>query len=211
MDNRPILERSQFLNMAALFEGGLVVVAVILGWLTATDPFELLSLSWTAVGIGIIAVIPMLVLFLASLSAPWSSLNEIREFLVRTLGPLLDQCRWFDLVLLAMLAGITEEILFRGAIQPLLMQLCADSQLPINPLIGGVVLTSILFGFAHLITPTYGVMAAVMGAYLSGVQILDPDRNLLAPIVTHAVYDWIAFVVVLRDYRRTNEAHSSAQ
>jgi membrane protease YdiL (CAAX protease family) len=53
----------------------------------------------------------------------------------------------------------------------------------------------VLFGLLHPITPTYAVLAALMGAYLGGVWLAS--GNLLVPIVAHALYDFIALAYLL--------------
>lgn len=206
MPEPPVMDRSQFLNLAAMFEGALVVIAMILGWLTGVDPFGSLTWNWFAVGWGLICVFPMLVTFFTLYLIPWAPLRKIREFLLDTLGPLLDQCRWFDLILLALLAGVTEEVLFRGALQPIFAQGFASIDVPVSATASSIVCVNILFGMAHFITPLYGVLAGLMGAFLSGVQQFESQGNLLAPIVTHAAYDWIAFVIVVREYRQRDRS-----
>jgi membrane protease YdiL (CAAX protease family) len=59
-----------------------------------------------------------------------------------------------------------------------------------------VALASAVFGLLHAITPTYAILATVMGAYLGVVWIAS--GNLLAPIVAHALYDFVALVWLLR-------------
>ena len=48
----------------------------------------------------------------------------------------------------------------------------------------------------NLITPTYGVLAALIGVYLGWVWLAS--GNLLAPVVAHALYDFVALVVLVR-------------
>jgi len=60
----------------------------------------------------------------------------------------------------------------------------------------GWILASVLFGVVHSITPTYAVVAALVGAYLGWLWLWRD--NLLAPIVTHAVYDFVALAYLTR-------------
>ena len=62
-------------------------------------------------------------------------------------------------------------------------------------------LASLLFAAAHLITWTYALIVAFIGAYLG--LLLIWTGNLLTPMITHAVYDFIALVYFLRLYRPT--------
>ena len=87
-----------------------------------------------------------------------------------------------------MLAGLGEELLFRGVIQSWLV---SETNLWL-----GLAVTSILFGLAHFISRTYAVYAAVVGAYLGWLFIAFD--NLLVPILTHAAYDFFALVYLVR-------------
>ena len=62
-----------------------------------------------------------------------------------------------------------------------------------------LVLASGLFGACHLLTWTYAILAALIGAYLGLLWIWT--GNLLTPMITHAVYDFAALVYFLRFYR----------
>ena len=55
------------------------------------------------------------------------------------------------------------------------------------------------FGAAHLITWTYAIIVCVIGAYLGWIYLAT--GNLLAPAVTHAVYDFAALWFLVAFYR----------
>src|SRR5438477_622450 len=59
----PEISRGQLLRLTFLFEGGLGVVACIVGWLLGYRPWE--TLRWEAIdlAIGMAASLPLLVLF----------------------------------------------------------------------------------------------------------------------------------------------------
>jgi hypothetical protein len=63
----------------------------------------------------------------------------------------------------------------------------------------GLVVASLAFGAAHLISLTYAILAAFVGAYLGLLWIWT--GNLLTPMVTHAAYGFVALVYILRGYR----------
>ena len=63
-----------------------------------------------------------------------------------------------------------------------------------------MVLASALFGAFHLLTWTYAIIAAFIGAYLGLLWIWT--GNLMAPMITHAIYDVVALVYFFRVYRR---------
>ncbi|MBM4076959.1 MAG: CPBP family intramembrane metalloprotease, partial [Planctomycetes bacterium] len=57
------------------------------------------------------------------------------------------------------------------------------------------------FGLAHSITPLYALLASLLGLYLGIIFIALGTENLIAPIVAHSLYDFVAFLVVRRDYQ----------
>jgi len=107
------------------------------------------------------------------------------------LRPLFGNWSVLQLFTISVVAGLSEEAFFRGAIQGSL----ADR---VNVILA-VVLASALFGAFHLLTWTYAIIAAFIGAYLGLLWIWT--GNLLTPMITHAVYDFVALVYFLRIYR----------
>ena len=188
-----LTDRGQFLNLAALFEGGLVAVAFALGWMTGIDPLANLRLDGPGLLWGIVGVAPLLLLFGVSYRFPFGPFRAIKQFLIEALGPPLAACRWYDLPLLALLVGLSEEMLFRGLAQPWFEQWGPAA---------GLVGSNVIFGLAHAVTPTYAVLAGLLGSYLGLLMDIGDARNLLPPILTHALYDYIAFLTVLHSYRR---------
>lgn len=192
-DPHKLLRRSDFLRVATLFQGGLVVAAYVIGWLADMDPlahltFDAKSLLW---GLG--ATAPLYLMFHLFYRLPLEGLQRIKRFLVDKMGPLLDSCNVRDMVYLGVLAGVTEEILFRGVLQPLI-----ESS---GGWVLGLIASNVLFALAHWITPVYALLAGLTGLYLGVAMDLGGERNLLIPIVIHAVYDMLAFARVVRSYR----------
>ncbi len=191
--DRSDMTHSQFLTSAAVVEGGMLLVAFLGGWLAGVNPTAQLRWSIEDFGLGLLATGPMLILLLICMLSRTKGMRQIREFLRDSIGPLLNSCTWYDIVLLASLAGVCEEAFFRGFLfcwmQPWNLMLA-------------VVITNVLFGLAHAVTPVYALLAAFLGIYLTALVAADPTPNLLIPVTAHAVYDLIAFVVVIRDYRQ---------
>ena len=138
--------------------------------------------------LGIAAVIPLFVLFWTMLRSSLGPLARIRRLLVSGLRPLFASWSLSQLAFISILAGVCEEVLFRSVIQG---ALSAHT----GPVIA-VTVASVLFGLAHLITVTYAVVAAGIGAYLGVLWLLS--GNLLIPITAHAAYDFVALVYFLR-------------
>ena len=195
------IDRARFLNLAGLVEMTVVLLALGLGWLAGIDPLETLEWDWLALLAGIVVTVPMFGLFLLSMRFPVGPLLPIKRFLIEILGPSLAVCRWYDLVLLAILAGFSEELLFRGLLQPWFAR---------GGYLSGLVGSNLLFGLAHCITPMYAAIAALVGAYLGLSLDATGEPNLLVPIIAHGLYDYLAFLVVARSFRADLPADSDA-
>lgn len=170
------------------------MAALLLGGLAGINPFAHFYFSWVALGKAVAGTLPLALLFLASYRFPVGPLWTIKRLIIETLGPYLDACRWHDLFLLALLAGVCEELFFRGFLQPWIETMGG----PIPALIG----SNLLFALAHFITQTYALIAGLMGVYLGLLLDAGEQRNLLIPIATHTIYDFFAFVVVTRTFRQ---------
>lgn len=178
----------QIVLLAALFEGGLVGVAWVLGWLLSQPALASFHWNRSDVIVGIIASVPMLGMFIALLRWPVGPLVHTQRLLLEVVRPLFRRCTLVEIGIISLLAGVGEEMLFRGVLQGTISRW-------IRPEIG-LVAASALFGLAHLITPTYALAASLMGIYLGWLwQVSD---NLMTPIVTHAVYDFFALCCLLR-------------
>lgn len=179
-----------------MLEGILLATAFLLGWLMDYSPTQDLYWDLTDFGLGLLATGPLMLLLLAMFILPGSGIQNIREFLRDTLGPLLARCRVVDLFFLALLAGLCEEVLFRGFLFGWIWQYNRTF---------AVLICNLIFGMAHCVTPLYGFLAAMAGLYLTALLAIDPSPNLLIPVTTHTVYDFIAFLIVARDYRQSVE------
>jgi hypothetical protein len=182
-----------FFKSACYFEASLIFVAVILGWIADIDPFQNIYFSETAVAYGLIGTIPLFLMFLALEKIQGESVVKIRELLLNTLGPGLHLYHWTDLFMLAAIAGISEELLFRGVIQPWI-----EASWGITAALIG---SNVIFGLVHAVTPLYAVLATLVGIYLGLSLDYGGERNLLIPIIIHGFYDFLAFVALMRVYR----------
>jgi membrane protease YdiL (CAAX protease family) len=182
-----------FLNLAALFEGALAGLAFAIGWSVGISPLAHLSFTWSAAGWGLAGALPMIALFLLGHYYPVGPFKGVKRFLVDMLGPLLDCCRWHELLLLSVIVGLCEEILFRGVLQPWLERWG-------DPF--GLIASNVLFGLAHFVSPLYALLTGLAGLYLGVLFDATGERNLLIPILTHAAYDFVAFLIVVHTYRR---------
>jgi uncharacterized protein len=184
----PTPDRQTVVRLAILVEGGLIVLAMLLGWLLRQPPLEKLRWDGLDALYGLLATLPLLVLFLVLTRWPVGPLRRIKQFSDEVIRPLLAPCSLVDLVGISVLAGLGEEMVFRGVLQGALSRW-------FTPWLG-IVLASLLFGLLHAITVTYAVLAALMGAYLG--WLFQTTDNLLVVVLVHALYDLLVLLYLLR-------------
>lgn len=180
--------RKKFLRFSAVFLLGMAALAAGLSLLAGLNPLHEIDWSWRAAGTGAAAAVLMIGVF--------SVARRERELATDILGAHLAACRWYDLVLLALFVGCCEEWLFRGVLEPWLARW--------SPW-GAFVLVNALFGTLHAVSPTYAVLAGMLGAAMS-LLARYPEFNLLRPIVAHALYDLMGFLWIVAEYRRSPAA-----
>jgi CAAX protease family protein len=152
-----------------------------------------LDLHWNlrAALIGIVAAIPPLVFFIWALNSNLQICSHHRHLFEAVLLPLFGKWSILQLLVISLIAGISEEAFFRGAIQGSL----AD-RVGVIPALD---LASLAFGACHLLTWTYAIVAAFIGAYLGLLWMWT--GNLITPMISYGLYDFAALVYFLRVYR----------
>jgi membrane protease YdiL (CAAX protease family) len=180
--------REVIIIFAVFFEGGLAPLSLALGWLLGRPPLERFIWSARDAAWGAAAVIPLALLFLAMLRWPIGPLGRVKKFLEQDVVPLLEDSSWAEIALVSVSAGVGEEMLFRGVVQPWLSGWLGNA--------GGLGIASLLFGLLHPISIVYMVIAALLGLYLGAVRIVG--GNLLMVMVTHALFDFFALAYLIR-------------
>jgi membrane protease YdiL (CAAX protease family) len=188
-----------FVMTAFSFEAALGVAALAIGWAIGGDPLStvpitadaldnhLLALLW-----GVVATVPPLMGMLLINRLSLRPFQEIREFVDEHVLPLFQPLSLFELGAISFAAGFGEELLFRGLLQAGIAER-VDGPLGI---VVALAVASVLFGVCHWLTPTYAVLATLAGAYFGVLFLLT--GNLLAPLVAHALYDFLALVYLTR-------------
>jgi membrane protease YdiL (CAAX protease family) len=180
--------REAVVLLAVVVEGGLILLACGLGWLFDEPPLKHFTWDPQSALTGLVATGPMLLLFLAMIRWPIGPLSRIKHFSEQVIRPLLAPCTVLDLLGIAVLAGLGEEMLFRAVLQGAFARW--------GHVWLALAVASALFGLMHAVTTAYAVLATLMGAYL-GWLYLYAD-NLLAPALSHALYDFVALLYLLR-------------
>jgi membrane protease YdiL (CAAX protease family) len=146
---------------------------------------------WPDAFLGVAASLPLLLVFRIMLTSSLKALARIRLVLESVVRPVFGRWTLAQLAAISFIAGVGEELLFRGAIQGALT--------PAWGPVPAVVASSLLFGLCHALTLAYVVIASLIGALMSALWL--GSGNLLSPIVAHAVYDFAALVYFLRVHK----------
>jgi len=173
--------------VALSFQGVIVLVGWLAVWLMGVDILSG-STGWLkAVAWGISGSIVTYLLLSALARAP----GPIRDSLsahMRQLHGFANDYSWRVLMALSVLAGVGEELLFRGAVQGWLAWYLNDAL--------AIFLASLLFGLVHYLSFAYFVMATGLGLVL-GITYWMTD-SLLLVMVWHGVYDMLALYSLRR-------------
>jgi uncharacterized protein len=184
-DSQP---RSNGFAMAILVEGGIGLAAILIAWLFDVPLREQIAAPGRpltiAVARGVLVTLPMLAVFLWLVHSSRATFRRLREQVEGLVGEMFPAGSIPQFALVAMLAGVGEELLFRGVIQYLLAQWTSP--------VTGLILASLLFGMAHALSKLYFVLATVIGLCFGWFVFRYND--LVAPIVAHSLYDFVALV-----------------
>lgn len=173
----------------------MLLIGLFLGWVFSVGAADQIHWSWTALMWGSLSAIALFLVILGFEHLPFDPLRSIQNRIIATIGKALAQCNLLELALISLLAGLGEEVLFRGFLMVWLESLGGYWV--------GLGLSSILFGLAHYINWVNVILTGVVGLFLGWLFDATGERNLLAPIVCHALYDFLAFIAIAREAKKT--------
>lgn len=182
------MDRKFLLLITALLEGGLLLVSIVLLNYSTVDLWSAVSFSWNATLAALLFSTPMFVGLFVITKSKWSPFCNINKEINEKVLPLFKNCKLLDLALIAIFAGVGEELFFRGWLQSVLINKFS--------VWSGILIVSLLFGIAHYISTSYATYAFLTGIYF-GI-IFHVSMNLYIVVLIHAVYDFIALVYLVR-------------
>ena len=174
---------------AVCVQGVLLLLALGAGPLLGAPPMDGLRLSPGAAFWGIAAALPPALAGILAIhkEVPWVLRLVGVEVLEGRPKPLLANSP-ARLALVAVLAGLGEEALFRGVLQTAVGAAAGPG--------AGLLAASLLFGAAHFVSRAYAALATLIGLYLGALYLWFD--NLLVPMVAHAAYDFVLFLYLRR-------------
>ena len=185
---RTSLTSDAFAAIAVTFELLLYPAAVALAWLWGGPEVPPAQLNADHARLGVLYTLPPLAFLALLLWTPLRNVRPLRRIhliLKRSFGRAISGLQVWQVLAISLAAGVGEEALFRGALQPRV----------------GLYATSAIFGAVHWITPTYFVFAVGMGLYLGWIYE-NSQENLLVPIIVHALYDALALLALRSQLRK---------
>jgi membrane protease YdiL (CAAX protease family) len=184
--------RKQIMLAAGAFEGGLLLLWLLLGSLLDRPPSAQGEATAGALAWGVLGTLPLLPLLTWVSVSRWAPVRRLMAEVDEVLVPYLSRLSLTDFAVIALLAGVGEEGLFRGLLQGALV----PRILPLP----AILVSSAAFGLLHLITPAYAILAGIIGLYLGVISFLS--GNVVIPMVIHVLYDFAALVYLVRWRRR---------
>jgi membrane protease YdiL (CAAX protease family) len=185
------VDRKTLLLIAFITEGGLFLLGIVLVANSDAALWSRIELSWKATGYALLFCVPMLAALYFVLRSRWSALSRFREEIEEKVRPVFANSKILDLLLIALLAGVGEELFFRGWLQSVLTGRFG--------ILFGIILAGAIFGFAHFLSIGYALYAGLTGLYLGALyQVFG---NLYIPMVVHALYDFIALVYLIGKHK----------
>jgi membrane protease YdiL (CAAX protease family) len=181
--SRVVIEPQRLLEFGALFGLGLIVLGIIWAgvlrgddwlrlWFPVDDPDFLLAIGG---GLVLGGGFSLAFWYIGRLLPGF---EQIRQQLARSIN--LEAMKPWHMVGISLVAAVPEEIFFRGAMQPSL----------------GLVLTAIIFGVLHAMTPLYGVYAFSAGFILG--LLAEWQGNLWMPMTVHFGIDFVSLWLMAR-------------
>jgi len=166
----------------------LAVVGLVVGRWIGTPILEDARVDLRSGVLALAATLPLVAFAFWSMRTEHAFFASLRKLLRETVAPLFASCSLPELLLIAIMAGIGEEVFFRGFLQGSLGRV-------VNPWIA-LALVSALFGAVHMVSIGYAIVAGLLGAYLGTLLLLT--GNLFVAVAVHTLFDFVALLMISR-------------
>ena len=166
----------------------LAVVGLVVGRWIGTPILEDARVDLRSGVLALAATIPLVAFVFWGMRTEMAFLARLRELVRETIVPLFASCSPLEILLVSIMAGIGEEVFFRGFLQGSLARV-------VNPWIA-LALVSVLFGLVHYVSLAYAIMAGLIGLYLGTLLLVT--GNLFVAIAVHALYDFAVLLLISR-------------
>lgn len=191
-----------------VFELGLGLVGFIIVWMyckftVASYPLPRFFYSdesnvhWmNSIIYGVLFAVILLAIVLCITYVPVKPLKKLKSNVDDRIAPMFASLNVFQVILISLAAGFGEEILFRWCIQGIIEHSIDASH-------GwwlALMVASFVFGLCHWIDEVYAVFTMIIGLLLGGLWVYCGD--LIAVIVAHSVYDFLAITSLVWLYKR---------
>lgn len=154
---------------------------------------------------GILAAIPMILLFAGSVIIPFRNFKRMRMiehvFIVRY----MRHTTFLQLVLVSIIISLGESIFFRGLLQSGLGEWLGGRPIDIRI---AILVSGFCYGLMQAVTKTFFIYTAIIGIYLGFA--FEYSGNLLVPMIASALYGYIlSWYFLKQDQKR--RAHSKSK
>lgn len=193
------ISRNVVLRIALIGEGLLIALGLL--WIALREIPVAWGCSWAIVGTALLLTAPLIAvnvfLFLGR-DGPRLHHPAWRLFANRYVRPLCAELTPLPALLVALLAGLGEEIVFRGVLLTELRPLLGDW--------GAVVVSGVVFGWVHFLGlwrdfwPVF-VLYCLFGIALGAIYLAAMNLTLL--VLIHSLYDFVVICLVHRAVRRS--------
>lgn len=197
------MTRGQLVLLAVIVEVLLGMIALVGGWLLKLPMGDWLVWSFTGLLWGLGGTVALLAILLLCRRFPVGPIGKLMGLVDERVAPIFRECQLIDLLVIAVLAGFGEELLFRGLVQGGLECWLVPWWGESGGTMGGIVVASVVFGVAHPISREYAVFATVVGLLLGWLAVVTGD--LLASMVAHAGYDFVALLILTKQRGEARE------
>lgn len=174
---RPEYPRYKVLFLALVAEGAVLLAALLFARYFNIVFFRTTDYILRDMLIGTAGAALPFAFFIYSLSnkaGKFTFLNSARKIVLNDIKAVFAKTTLTDLVIISFVAGLAEEMLFRGVLQVRF----------------GIVIASIAFGLVHCVSLSYVILTIIMGFYI-GV-IFNKSGSLIVPVQLHFIYDLAA-------------------